>query len=441
MITQALPPHPDMMPRQQAHATSAGSSHVATSDPGSLAVLLGLVGIRVTNHALHDVAVVAIALGSSSPLPSTNRSLASVARTADNIPTSAHPVGGHTARSTLRVVLHVLLVPTLARRGARTSFILITCLVRLEVRVVDELVRELHQPLVSGDGPDRSAVCLHGIGLAHPQQREKHTTSPGAGLDGHLQTVLPEAIAVEQINPVKVATVGVMHYWLADLVLRSLEATVCPLTSVPGHLLCIKTGPAAANQEQGDLVHEGPGVKRCLANFQVDFHLHERLGEALAPHFVDQVLLGEAAVTSLDCKDGMEAMLIHQPLGSLARTKKTVGNHNTTTACPRLRQAKRDCCRLPNLVAVCLLRVPDLAFSKLGIDHHTRLTAAARLQLDAVLCGLAWLVYHKYLATTPPENHRLVTAQIIPRVPLVLPTPHASLQQYLEGIVHSGATI
>jgi hypothetical protein len=47
------------------------------------------------------------------------------------------------------------------------------------------------------------------------------------------------------------------------------------------------------------------------------------------------VLLREATVPSLDCKNAIQAQLVHQPLSSLATAKKAVSDDNAPATRPR----------------------------------------------------------------------------------------------------------
>ncbi len=228
--------------------------------------------------------------------------------------TWAHPMGASSTLHALSVVLHILLVATLPSVMGWSLTIIgwtrIACsalsLTLLQIRVVNKLVSKPTQPLKSGDGANSVAVCLHCVGLTHPKDGKKHPPIPAPGQHCLLQAVGPKAITVEQVNPIEIAPVSVMHARLSHLILGGLEGTSNPLCPVPLHLVSKGGYPTRTNQEKRYLVHEGTSKEPSLSHLQLYLGLHELGSVALPLNCFHQVLLGEATVASLDGQDAVQ---------------------------------------------------------------------------------------------------------------------------------------
>ena len=250
-----------------------------------------------------------------------------------------------------------------------------------------------------------------------------------------LQTVRTKAVAVEQVNAIEVAPVCIVHARLSHPVPGGPEAATNPLSPVPLHLRSKRRQATSTNAKEGLLVHKRTCVEGGSANLQLHVALHELGSEALALNCLYQVLLREATVSSLDCKNAIQAQLVHQPLSSLATAKKTVGDDNPPSASPRLAKTQGYSCGLSNLVPVLLGRLASLALRDLRYQQQARLAAHQCLYLHAILAWLTWLVSHVNFAPASPKDHGLVAAQEIASVPLALPGLHTSTQQLLDRLV------
>ena len=216
-----------------------------------------------------------------------------------------------------------------------------------------------------------------------------------------------------------------MHTRLTHLVLRGDKAATRPLRPVPLYLVSEGGHSARTNQQEGDLVHERPSKEPSRAHLKCDLCPHELLRVTLLPNCLDQVLLRVATVTSLDGQDAEETQLVHQPLRSLAASEKAVSNDDPATSTEGLAKPQCDSSTLSHLIPVLLQHLRSLAFRDLRHKHDTRIAADQRLQLNAILARLPWLVSHVDFAASPPENHRLVAAQEVASIPRVLPLIHA----------------
>jgi hypothetical protein len=250
-----------------------------------------------------------------------------------------------------------------------------------------------------------------------------------------LQTVGSKAVTIEQVNSIEVAPVRIVHARLTHPVPGGPEATTNPLGPVPLHLLSKGRYATSTNAKEWLLVHKRTSVKRGGANLQLHVGPHELGSEALPFHCLHQVLLWEATVSSLYCKNAIKTQLVHQPLSSLATAKKAVGDHDPPGTSPWLAQTQGYSCGLSYLVPVLLGGLANLALANFRHQQQARLTAHQRLDLHTILRGFAWLVCHVNLAPASPKDHRLVAAKEVASIPFTLPSIHTGAQQLLDRLV------
>ncbi len=243
-IAGSQPPAQLSPPKMSHHphnhpATSCGTCcHVSTTLPRQqrhrqhCASLVVGVGVGAGETA-SQVPEVGIALLSSWPLALSLGGQGGLPSPAADVPTGTLPVGAHPTRHALGMVGHVLLVPASATGSTGASSTLVSPVVSYGLirhpGVVDEPVREHHQPLVARDLAHVVTVRLHGVRLTHAKDGEEHSANPRAGAHSHLQGMLTEAIPVKQIHAVEITAVRVVHPWLAHPVMARDKAILGPL--------------------------------------------------------------------------------------------------------------------------------------------------------------------------------------------------------------------
>lgn len=131
-------------------------------------------------------------------------------------------------------------------------------------RVVEKGMGQLCKPFVASDVPDRVLVRMVGVGLAHAEDSQEHSSRPAAGFHSELEAVGTEAAAVEEVNGVKVAPVLIMHPRKCHVVNRADNGPVDKFTPLSFNLFGGQGGATGPHNKQRLLVHKSPCIERSL---------------------------------------------------------------------------------------------------------------------------------------------------------------------------------